>query len=182
MSDSLKIHNSTLRLVKGDITLLEVQAFVFYAQHDLKLGSGFGTAITLRGGPSIQEELDPLAPVETTDVVVSKAGKLGCDYILHAVGPRFREDEIEGKLRTTVLNCLREAEAKGITSLAFPAMGAGFYGIKLPVCAEVTLRAIRDYLSQETAIEEIVICLLDTREYQPFAEYLSAMAAAKVKA
>jgi len=182
MSDSMKIHNSTIRLVKGDITLLEVQAFVFYAQHDLQLGSGFGTAITLRGGGSIQEELTPLAPVQTTDVVITAAGKLGCDYILHAVGPRFQEDDIEGKLRTTVLNCLREADAKGVTSLAFPAMGAGFYGIKLPVCAEVTLRAVRDYVSQETSIKEIVICLLDNREYKPFAEFLSAMAATKVKA
>lgn len=182
MSDSMKIHNSTIRLVKGDITLLEVQAFVFYAQHDLQLGTGFGTAVTLRGGPSIQEELDPLAPVETTDVVISKAGKLGCEFILHAVGPRFQEDAIEGKLRSTVLNCLREADAKGITSLAFPAMGAGFYGIQLPICAEVTLRAIRDYLSQETSIKEIVICVLDSQEWKAFAEFLSAMAATKVNA
>ncbi len=182
MSDSMKIHNSTVSLVKGDITLLEVQAFVFYAQHDLQLGSGFGTAITLRGGPSIQEELTPLAPIETTDVVITEAGKLGCDFILHAVGPRFQEEDIEGKLRSTVLNCLREADAKGISNLAFPAMGAGFYGIKLPVCAEVTLRAIRDYLSQETSIKEIVVCVLDSPEYKAFAEYLSAMAATKVKA
>ena len=48
MTASMKIHNSTVRLVKGDITELEVQAFVFYAQHDLQLGSGYGNVITLR--------------------------------------------------------------------------------------------------------------------------------------
>jgi len=182
MSDSMKIHNSTIGLVKGDITLLEVQAFVFYAQHDLQLGSGFGTAVTLRGGPSIQKELNPLAPAQTTQVVISEAGKLKADFILHAVGPRFQEEDIEGKLRTTVLNCLSEADAKGISSIAFPAMGAGFYGIPLPVCAEVTLRAISDYLCQETSFKDVVICLLDNREYKPFAEYLSTMASAGVKA
>ena len=182
MSESTKIHNSNVRLVKGDITLLEVQAFAFYAQHDLQLGSGYGTAISQRGGPKIQEELDALAPLATTEVVVSGAGALHADHIVHAVGPRFREEDIEGKLRTTMLNCLREADAKGIRSIAFPAMGAGFYGIPLPVCAEVMLTAIRDFLCQETNLEEVVICLLDTREMKPFAEQLSVLATAKAKA
>ena len=90
MSESMKIHNSTIGVLKEDITLLEVQAFVFYASHDLKLGSGFGTAISMRGGSSIQEELDALAPVETTQVVITGAGKLPSDFILHAVGPRIQ--------------------------------------------------------------------------------------------
>lgn len=182
MSESMKINNTDIRLMIGDITLLELQAFVFYAQHDLQLGSGFGTAIALRGGPKIQEELTPLAPAETTQVVISDAGKLQADFILHAIGPRFREEDIPGKLRTTVLNCLKEADAKGITSLAFPAMGAGFYGIPLPVSAEVTLRAIRDYMCHETSLQDVVICVLDNREYKPFAEQMSAQGANKVKA
>jgi O-acetyl-ADP-ribose deacetylase (regulator of RNase III) len=182
MSDSLKINSSTIRLMIGDITELEVQAFVFYAQHDLLLGSGFGTAISLRGGPSIQEELGKLGPVETTGVVVSEAGKLNADHILHAVGPRFQEEDIPGKLRTTVLNCLKEADARGLKSLAFPAMGAGFYGVPLPVCAEVMLNAVRDYLCQETSVREVVVCLLDNREFKPFAAQFQNMSSAGVKA
>jgi O-acetyl-ADP-ribose deacetylase (regulator of RNase III) len=182
MSESMKINNTLLRLEIGDITLLEVGAFVFYAQEDLQLGSGFGTAIALRGGPSIQEELSELAPVETTQVVASSAGKLAAEYILHAMGPRFQEEDIPGKLRTTVLNCLKVADAKGLTSLALPAMGAGFYGVPLPVSAEVTMRAIRDYLCNQTSLEEVIVCVLDNREYKPFAEQLSALANAKVKA
>jgi len=176
MPESMKIHNSRILVKIGDITELEVQAFVFYAQHDLQLGTGFGTAVSQRGGPKIQEELDALAPVGTTEVVVSEAGKLAADHILHAVGPRFQEEDIPGKLRATVLNCLREADAKGITSLAFPAMGVGFYGVPLSVSAETTLAAIRDYLCQETKLTEVVVCVLDNREYGPFATQLSALA------
>ncbi|MBU0741867.1 macro domain-containing protein [bacterium] len=182
MLDSLRVNNSTLRLIKQDITDLEIQAFVYYAQHDLQLGSGFGTAISLRGGPSIQAELDALAPLATTGVAISGAGRLKADHILHAAGPRFQEPELEGKLRTTVLNCLKLAEAQGISGLAFPAMGAGFYGVPLPVSAEITLRAIRDYLCQETKLETVVVCLLDSREYKIFAAQLSALASAPAKA
>jgi len=101
---------------------------------------------------------------------------------VHAVGPRFQEEDLEAKLRTTMLNCLREAETRGITQLAFPAMGAGFYGIALPVCAEIMLRAIRDYVSQETAFTDVAVCVLDSREYKPFAEQLSVLATATAKA
>jgi O-acetyl-ADP-ribose deacetylase (regulator of RNase III) len=173
MSESMKIHNSTIGVLKEDITLLEVQAFVFYASHDLKLGSGFGTAISMRGGSSIQEELDALAPVETTQVVITGAGKLPSDFILHAVGPRFQEENLEQKLRTTVLECLRQAESRGITRLAFPAMGTGFYGVPLALSAETTICAIRDYLRQDTKLRSVVICVLDSREYGPFTEQLA---------
>jgi len=182
MPDNLQVNNGAIRLIKGDITLLEIDAFVFYAQHDLKLGSGFGTAISLRGGPSIQEELDTIGSIATNDVVVTDAGKLTAKHIVHAVGPRFQEVDLEGKLRTTVLNCLKAADEKGIASIAFPAMGAGFYGVPLPVCAEVSLRAIRDYLCQETGLKDVVVCLLDNREYKPFADQLTAMDATAAKA
>jgi len=172
MSEITKIHDSTLKLMKGDITTLEVQAFVFYARHDLRLGSGFGTAISLRGGPSIQEELDALAPVKTTQVVVTDAGNLKAEYILHAVGPRFQEPDLTEKLRATVLNCLRQAESRGISRLAFPAMGAGFYGVPLALGAETTICAIRDYLCQNTVLKSVIICVLDNREYGPYAEQL----------
>ncbi|MFH1755211.1 MAG: macro domain-containing protein, partial [Candidatus Latescibacterota bacterium] len=95
MADELKVGNSTLRLLICDITDLDIQSFVFYAQHDLMVGSGFGTAIAVRGGPSIQEELKKHGPVNTTDVVVSKAGAMKADHIIHAVGPRFQEKDIE---------------------------------------------------------------------------------------
>jgi len=182
MLDSLRVNNSTLRLTRDDITELEVAAFVFYAQHDLQLGSGYGTAISLRGGPKVQEELDGLGSLETTEVVATGAGKLKADHILHAVGPRFQEADLESKLRTTMLNCLKEADAKGVASLAFPAMGTGFYGVPLPDCAEISLRAIHDYLCQETGLENVTVCLLDGRQYKVFAEQLTALASPPVQA
>jgi hypothetical protein len=39
MADELKVNASTLRLQKCDVTDLEIQSFVYYAQHDLKAGA-----------------------------------------------------------------------------------------------------------------------------------------------
>jgi O-acetyl-ADP-ribose deacetylase (regulator of RNase III) len=169
MSDpQVKFGDTVVHLMKGDITELEVDAFVFYAQSDLALGSGFGGMIAVRGGASIQKELDELAPIGYLEAVVSDAGKLKAEYIIHAVGPRFREDDVEVKLRTTMGNVLERAEEKGIKTLAFPAMGAGYYGIPAPVSAKSMLAALQSHLSGETGLKDVTICVLDTPQFKAF--------------
>ena len=174
-SRPIPVGRGTLCLVRDDITTLDVDAFVFYAQPDLALGSGFGTAISSRGGPSIQKELDRLDPIDTTQVVVTGAGRLKADFIVHAVGPRFSEDDTEGKLRTTVLNSLKVADAEGVKRIALPPMGTGFYGVPLPLCARVMIDAIKGYLEGETQIEEVVLCVMDQHEYTPFQSQLATL-------
>ena len=175
MSDELKVNNSRLRLVKGDITDLEIESFVYYAQHDLALGSGYGTAISIRGGPTVQAELTKLGPRQTTEAAVSGSGEMKAAYIVHAVGPRFQEEDLEEKLRKTIYNSLKLAEDKGIEAIAFPPMGTGFYGVPLDVSARVTLNALKEYLSSETKIKDVVVCLLDNREYKPYQTQFSTM-------
>jgi O-acetyl-ADP-ribose deacetylase (regulator of RNase III) len=173
--EGLQLNRSTVQLVKDDITDLEIDAFVFYAQHDLALGSGFGGAIAVRGGQSVQKELEELGTLATGEVVVTDAGGLKAQYIIHAVGPRFQEEDIENKLSTTVLNSLELADEKGIERIAFPAMGAGYYGIPNDVCARVMMGVIADHLKGETGIKELVICVLDTGQYDAFKAAIAAL-------
>lgn len=175
VAEGIQINQSVVRLIKDDVTDLDVDAFVFYAQSDLALGTGFGGAISVRGGPSIQKELNELAPVALGEAVVSAAGELKAQHIIHAVGPKFQEEDTEGKLRSTVLNSLRRAEESEVERLAFPAMGAGYYGIAPDVCARVMLEAIEGYLEGETGIKEVVICVFDTRQYNAFKTQIENM-------
>lgn len=169
-----KINNSKLRLLKDDLTMMDIEAIVFYAQPNLQLGAGFGNAITVRGGASIQEELNGFGRCSTGDVVITGAGQLKCSFIIHAIGPRFLETGMEEKLRTTIKNCLVSAESKKIRKIAFPPMGTGFYGIPLDVSAEVMLDTITEHLSGETKIEEIAICAMDNREFNAFQDKMGS--------
>lgn len=176
MQDQMRVKDSLIRLFLGDITELEVDAFVYYARHDLALGSGFGGAIAVRGGPSIAEELKRYGPVETTAAVTTSAGNLKAKQIIHAVGPRFQEPDLERKLQTTIRNILLLADDKKISRLAFPAMGAGFYGVPLDICSKTMFDVIIEYLHGETGIGEVIICLNDSREYKPFQAGLKSLA------
>lgn len=163
-----KINNKKFCLVMGDISDMEVDAFVFYAQHDLQLGSGYGTAITQRGGPSIKGELEKVGGLKTCEAVATGAGELKAKHIIHAVGPRFQEEEEDRKLRETMKASLKQAEGKGIKSLAFPPMGTGFYGIPLALATKVMTEEIKKYLEGATDLEEVRIVVMDERENGPF--------------
>ncbi|MFH1701789.1 MAG: macro domain-containing protein, partial [Candidatus Zixiibacteriota bacterium] len=83
-------------------------------------------------------------------------------------GPRFQEESLNKKLEQTIANTLHAAEEKGIKSIAFPPMGAGFYGVPLDVSVEITLKTIKEYLSNNPRIKDIVVCANDNREYLAF--------------
>jgi O-acetyl-ADP-ribose deacetylase len=174
MSDVLTVQNSTIQLVKDDITMLDIEAFVFYARNDLELGTGFGAAISVRGGPTIQKTLKELAPLDTTLAVVTPAGELKAEHIVHAVGPKFQEPDIEDKLRATIRNSLKAAQDKGIKALALPPMGAGFYGVPLPTSAEITVSTIKEFLANGATLKEVIICVSDNREMEAMQPLLNA--------
>jgi O-acetyl-ADP-ribose deacetylase (regulator of RNase III) len=176
MLNELRVNEKTIRLMVGFITDIQnMDGIVYYARPDLALGSGFGTAISTQGGPKIQEELKKAGSANTTDVVVTSGGNLQVRCILHAIGPRFQEEDSEEKLRATMVNALRKAQENQLQNIAFPAMGAGFYGIPLEVCARVTLGVVREFLEKAAEPKEVVFCLRDSRELKVFQEHLQRM-------
>lgn len=170
-----KISNTKLTLVKGDVTDTDADAFVFYARNDLQLGSGYGTAITLRGGPGIKKELDAIGRVATGKAVATGAGEMKAKVIIHACGPKFQEEDEEKKLRDTMQSSLKCADEKGVKTLAFPPMGSGFYGIPLDMCRKVMIEEIRKHLEGKTCLEEVRIVVPDPREEGPFGEAIKSL-------
>jgi len=162
--DKLKINNTEIKIKRDDLTNMEVDAFVFYAKSDLSLGSGYGNAISTRGGPSIKAELEKLGSIKQTESIVSKAGNLNAKYIVHAVGPAFQEKDLVPKLKTTINNALLEASKYEINTLAFPLMGIGFYGVPIDISVKTMYECVKEYAVKNGKIKEIIFCANDNRE------------------
>jgi hypothetical protein len=47
--------------------------------------------------------------------------------------------------------------------------------VPLDLSARVTLGTIREYLSGDTKVEDVVVCLNTSREYKPFQNQFSAL-------
>ncbi len=163
-----RVRNSVMKLVEGDITDIEVEAFVFDITDDAKLGSGYGGAIAVRGGRSIQEELDAIGACATGEAIVTAAGQLKAEYIIHLNGPKFHEPGTEEILKRATQSALQRAEEKGIKQLAFPPVGTGLYQVPLDLCARVMVDTVEEHLNRETSLTEVLFVALDPREYEPF--------------
>ena len=171
------VNGKLIRLPKGDLTALPVDAVVFYARQDLQLGGGFGSAIQSRGGAAIKQELEKIGSVEMGGAVITSAGNMHARHIIHACGPKFQEPDREKKLRKCMQSALEQASAAKLKSVAFPPMGAGFYGVPLDLTARVMLEVVRQFLESPSSIEEVIICVMDDRELRAFRPQFEAMLA-----
>ncbi|MBI4875398.1 MAG: macro domain-containing protein [Acidobacteria bacterium] len=163
-----KVNQTVIKLVQGDLTALEVDAFVYYAREDLALGSGYGTAIQSRGGGAIRKELEKIGSLPMGGAAITSAGGLNAKHIIHACGPKFQEADTERKLRECMDSVLRVADENGLESIAFPPMGTGFYGVPLELSSRVTIDAIRRFVAGQTSLTEITICTVDRRDFLAF--------------
>jgi O-acetyl-ADP-ribose deacetylase (regulator of RNase III) len=168
-----KLGDRAIRLVKGDITEVDADAFVYDVTADCKLGSGFGGAIVARGGKKVQEELSAHGACATGEAVVTSGGGLKARHIIHTNGPKFLEPETEPKLRTAVRAALRKADELGVGRLAIPPIGTGLYQVPLELCARVLIEEAESHLRNGGGLREVLLVAADSREYRPFESNLN---------
>lgn len=175
MKDLLVIDGKKIRIVEGNIALLDVEAVVNAANKFLKLGGGVAGAIRTYGGPLIQEECDRLAPIDVGQAVITGGGNLKAKYVIHAVGPVNGEGNEEAKLASATLSSLRIAKEKKIKDIAFPAISTGIFGFPVEKCSEIMLQAAMDFLRKNDFPKEILFCLYGQEAYSVFLKTLDKL-------
>ncbi|MFW9818184.1 MAG: macro domain-containing protein [Candidatus Thorarchaeota archaeon] len=164
----LKVKNSIIRLVQGDITELDVDAVVNAANAQLRLGGGVAGAIRRKGGPSIQEECDKIGGTFVGGAVITNGGNLKARHVIHAVGPRMGEGNEDIKLRNATLNSLKVMDDNNLRTIAFPAISTGIFGYPIGRCAKIMITATKEYLQRKTQIKEVIFCLYTASDFEVF--------------
>jgi O-acetyl-ADP-ribose deacetylase len=170
-----KINNSILELTQGDITEQTTDAIVNAANVALQMGGGVAGAIRRRGGPAIQEECNRIGGTYVGGAVITTGGKLAAKYVIHAVGPRHREEHADAKLKDATLNSLLLADKNRLKSLAFPAISTGVFGFPKERCATIMLSTTIAYLEGPTKLEKVVYCLYDKKTLEIFEHTLDSL-------
>ena len=120
-----------IELWNGDICELEVDAIVNPANLSLWMATGVGGAIKRAGGDEIEFAAVRQAPVPLGESIVTTAGSLAAQAVIHAVSldrdRRTSGPTIEAAVRSAMARA-REINAR---SVAFPALGTGVGGFPL---------------------------------------------------
>ncbi len=173
----VKINKGMLSLVEGDITKQDTDAIVNAANKSLRGGGGVDGAIHRAGGPKILEECIKIGGCETGEAVITTGGNLKARYVIHTVGPIYK-DGSHGEpqlLENCYKNSLRLASSKGIKSIAFPSISTGAYGYPMEDAAEIALRTAIEYLKEHDDIELIRFVLFGEKAYRVYEKKLKEL-------
>jgi O-acetyl-ADP-ribose deacetylase (regulator of RNase III) len=161
MPDSLF---SRMRLMRGDITRLEVDAIVNAANESLLGGGGVDGAIHRAAGPELLAECRTIGGCPTGQARITKGYKLRAGNVIHTVGPVWHGGNHGEKelLRSCYVSSLELAEREKLRSMAFPCISTGVFGYPKKQACAVAVTTVTEWLGSHEWPAEVVFCCFAT--------------------
>jgi serine/threonine-protein kinase len=159
-----------LTLSVGDIARAQADAILTSANFELKMRSGCGEALRLRGGDELEHEATAFGEQPLGTCIRTQPGRLDARHLFHAVSA-WNEVSCVGR---AFARALILAEEHGCASVAAPALGTGVARVGLEMCANAMMTTLRWHVMLGgTRIRELTIWFdsdAKRRVYQDIAE------------
>ena len=168
---------SRLKLIKGDITHLHVDAIVNAANTSLLGGGGVDGAIHQAAGPGLLRACRALGGCPTGQAKLTQGYQLPVKWVIHTVGPVWqngtaKEEEL---LASCYRNSLNLAAEKGIKTIAFPSISTGAYRFPLERAVPIALEEMKTFLDKNHTIQKIVVACFSDMVFQTYHVYKKKM-------
>jgi O-acetyl-ADP-ribose deacetylase len=169
-----------MTVVRGDITEFAGGAIVNAANPALARGDGVCGAIFAAADhrwalDRIMRERFPHG-CHTGGAVLTESFGLPCTYVIHAVGPVWRDRPYDDDLlRSTYEAALKLAAAHGVESVAFPAISTGVYGFPPMRAAKIAVPTVGQFLAapeRRGSIRSVSFYAFDTVTYEVYHQLL----------
>ncbi len=155
---------STIEIRKAGITKTGAQCVVNAANTRLQEGAGVCGVIFEEAGPiRLQKECDKIGGCKTGSAVITPGFDL-CEFIIHAVGPVYRDGNHHEPqdLYSCYRTSLDIARGNGISSIAFPLISAGIFGYPKKEAWRKALQACNDWIKDNYDYElQIIFAIID---------------------
>jgi O-acetyl-ADP-ribose deacetylase len=163
-----------LELIKGDITVLEVDAIVNAANNSLLGGGGVDGAIHDAAGPDLLTECERLNGCETGQSKITQGYRLKAKYVIHTVGPvwygGYRDES--ALLASCYQTSLGLAKEKKIKTLAFPGISTGVYRFPKDLAAVIAVNETRRFLNRNKYPEKVIFVTFGDDSYETYRKLL----------
>ena len=155
---------STIEIRKVSITDLDTDAIVNAANDGLWAGGGVcGAIFKAAGYEQLQAACNKIGHCDTGSAVITPGFNLKAKYIIHAVGPRWKDGKHKEpeQLYGAYYKSLELAAANGCRSIGFPLISAGIFGYPVQGAWYQAFDACRDFLDQHKDVPmDIVFAVL----------------------
>lgn len=116
-----------------------------------------GRRILSQAGPAVEERCRRLGELPVGSAVVTEAGELECEFLIHLVVRGIDEPVTAGSVRRALLNGLRRAAEWGIEAVATPLIGTGAANLDAERAAEIMVPVVHEHARTETRPERVLI-------------------------
>lgn len=170
-----KYKDTVINILKGDITEVSTDAIINAANNTLLGGSGVDGSIHKAGGPSILEQCKRIGGCPTGEAKITTAGELPSLYIIHTVGPIYKDgNQNENELLySAYFNSLELAREYGLKTISFPSISTGAYGYPIEEAVKIAMKAVLDSLDSGATMEEVKFILFSEEDYEIYEKYLT---------
>lgn len=157
----------TIKVLKEDITNLDVDIIVNAANKSLLGGGGVDGAIHRKAGRELYNECLTLGGCETGEAKMTDAYNLPCKKIIHTVGPvynggKYNEDvKLKNCYKNSMLLAKKYMNDNNLNeiSIAFPCISTGVYHYPKREAATIAINTIKKFDNEN--INVIFVCFLD---------------------
>jgi len=173
----LTIGRSRIELLQGDITHQDTDAIVNAANSGLRGGGGVDGAIHRAGGPTILAACRQLGGCPPGDAKITPGGRLRAKYVIHAVGPIYRDGH-HGEpelLASAYRRSVEVADEHNAPSLAFPSISTGAYGYPIADAARLALQTVYTILPQHPTIVLVRFVLFSAADLSTYERALTEL-------
>ncbi len=157
-----------VKIIKGDITGLDVDAIVNAANNSLLGGGGVDGAIHRAAGPDLYKECEELKGCETGKAKITQGYKLRAKHVIHTVGPVWHggyRNEHE-TLASCYQSSLDIAKRHKLKTVAFPGISTGVYGFPKDLAALIAVNESKRFLMKNSFPEKVIFVAFDEESYE----------------
>lgn len=178
------LKDSQIALYLGDITTIKADAIVNAGNSELlgcfaPLHHCIDNALHSFGGLQIRRDLMNIMKGRTEEngkCEVTKGYNLPSKFIFHTVGPIYNgkiTQQMETDLKNCYLECLKQADKMGLSSIVFCSISTGVFGFPIEIASKIVIKTVTKYLKDTNSKLKVIFNLFSQKDYDIYERELN---------